>query len=175
MDMSWHNDTAPAYAILGEVGGEVDVEIVRIWMEHPDPQMREEEETADRFMVSDGDVYDRPDTVINRYSGDDFAEAVRIARGVHEVHVLRTLAQTFQMADAFWYPQDYTGTPGLVPYASEEEANQQVERGIKRLLEICPEEELDLLGPDSSKLAIADLVKVAARLATERALALPVA
>lgn len=176
-DVSWHNDSAPAYAILGEVGGEVDAEVVRLWMEHPDPKEREfstEDYVAPRFMVSEGDVYGSPQDVIGRYEGDDFAEALRIARSVHEVHVLGTLAQSFRMADALWHPEAYRQTPGLIPYASEEEATAEVEACCARLLEICPNLDLGIIDRDGSRISAAGLAVVTHHLAQEKWAALPV-
>lgn len=68
-DISWHNDVAPSFCLKGAPPG-TDL---RLWVDHPDPDMRECD--GPRFMVMDHN------TERARYMGDSIEDAIRILKG----------------------------------------------------------------------------------------------
>lgn len=71
-DTSWHNDVCPSVCLATEA--DVDGMQPRIWLDHPNPEMREFGPGEPRYAVSDTDV-------IVGFRTDDLREAL-IALGV---------------------------------------------------------------------------------------------
>jgi hypothetical protein len=81
-DMSWHNDVCPSFCLATHADKDSDYCTWRLWVEHPDRELREEGDT-ERFFVTPGDG--TADTV---YAGEDANEAIRlltIAQLQHDV------------------------------------------------------------------------------------------
>lgn len=65
-DTSWHNDIAPSFTVHG---ADHDADYVtRLWVEHPNPEMREWGSDAPRFKVTHGEV--------THYEGDSIKDAL---------------------------------------------------------------------------------------------------
>ena len=48
VDVSWHNDVSPSFVLAGDEDNE---NAIRLWVEHPDPEMREYSGSSVRFIV----------------------------------------------------------------------------------------------------------------------------
>jgi len=72
-DASWHNDSAPSFDAPLDRQDEEPVRRLRVWIEHPDPTMREMADKRHRFVITlyDDVTWDSH----NAWSGDDPAEA----------------------------------------------------------------------------------------------------
>lgn len=81
-DMSWHNDTMPCFGLVDEDGEP----IVRIWVDHIDPELREYGSDSKRFRVD----YMPEEADAEMELTDDVVEAVE-AYKVARARYVRTL------------------------------------------------------------------------------------
>lgn len=72
VELSWHNDIAPSYALNNGLDGED----YRLWADHPDAQMRETGPETTRFYVC-GYEKSGEDYAKTIYEGDDLEEAIK--------------------------------------------------------------------------------------------------
>jgi len=66
-DHSWHNDASPSFVVAGSYS-EQDDYMTRLWIDHPDPEMRQDDSYA-RYTVITSDL-------VQLYSGDVLSDAL---------------------------------------------------------------------------------------------------